>query len=131
MIYICILYKAKIPKDFFPRARPCGESSSGRADDGAVRRGVVRAGRKVSWDRGADPHTWTSALQQGVPPYREQTDCLQMTLLPLQMLPQPPPRRACWPMTVVRRWLLYAPAVETSSADRIWDVVWPPTLRGT
>ena len=37
--------------------------------------------------------------------------CWQLTLLPLQMLPQPFPRRA-WPMTVVRRWFLYAPAVE-------------------
>ena len=31
-----------------------------------------------SWDRGrgADPHTWTSALQHGVPPYREQKELL-------------------------------------------------------
>ena len=74
-----------------------------------------------------------SNTQQGVPPYQEQTqtDCWQMTLLHLQMLPQPPPRRA-WPMNVERRCFLYAPPRSgTSSADRVWDVVWPTTLRGT
>jgi len=50
---------------------------SGRVDDGADRRGAVTAGRiTVSWDRGADPHTWTWTSALGVPPYREQTELL-------------------------------------------------------
>ena len=65
----------KISKGFFPLTRPCDESS-GRADDGADRRGAVSAGRIVGWDRRADPHTWTSVLQWGVPPYREKTELL-------------------------------------------------------
>ena len=71
----------KISKVFFSltRTRPCDESSPSRGrltsddHDGADRREAVTVGRTVSWDRGADPRTWTSALQQGVPPYREQT----------------------------------------------------------
>ena len=50
-----------------------------------------------SWDRGrgADPHTWTSALQHGVPPYREQKELLaDDSVSSADMLPRPSPRGA-------------------------------------
>ncbi len=79
------------------------------------RRGATIARRTVGWEIGTGVPTHTAprpALSSRVPPPTEsRLNCWQMTLPPLQMLPQPFPRRA-WPMTEVRRLFLYAMAVE-------------------
>ena len=64
----------KISKVFSSLTRPCDESSPSRGGltsddhDAADRRGAVTVGRTVSWDRGADPHTWRGAAVCGGQP---------------------------------------------------------------
>ena len=87
--------------------------------------------RTVCWDRGADPHTWTSALQQGVPPYTESrltagrydsaSSADATTATPTQSMANDR-GEAVVPL---------CSGSGTRAADRVWDIVWPPTLRGT
>ena len=55
------VYK-KTRKGFF-HSRDPAMSSRGGLTRGLSQRGGHRASRAVGWDRGADPHTWISALQ--------------------------------------------------------------------
>ena len=112
----------KVSNEFFPRARPCADESSRRADAGG---GPQRGDHRQENSRpgqGCPPITHLdlrSPIGFRVPPPTEsRLNCWQVTLiiLSLQMLPQPSPRRACWSMTEVRWLFLYAaPAVEQKS----------------
>jgi len=118
----------KSRKVFFP-SRDLAMSPRGGLTRGRTAEGRPSPGEQ-SLGTGVPTHTPGPPLSNRVPPPTEtRLNCSQMTLPPLQMLPQPSPRKA-WPMTAVRRWFLYAPAVEPEQ-DRVWDVRWPTTLRGT
>ena len=96
----------------------------------ADRRGATIDKKTASPAKGACLHAPGPALSNRVPPPTEsRLDCWQMTLLSLQMLPQPLSRIACGQWLRWGRYFSMCPDSGRMTTDRVW-VAMAPTLKG-